>query len=50
MLINVSNYLLFVVPCSIGHYYSNEECISCPKGTYQDTIGNYENEKEATKP
>ncbi|XP_076073438.1 uncharacterized protein LOC143045037 isoform X3 [Mytilus galloprovincialis] len=27
------------LPCSIGHYYSNEECLSCAKGTYQDQTG-----------
>ena len=32
-------FIAYCVPCSIGHYYSNEECISCLKGTYQDTIG-----------
>ena len=36
---NINLWIIFVVPCSIGHYYLNEECISCPKGTYQDTIG-----------
>ncbi|CAG2241794.1 unnamed protein product [Mytilus edulis] len=32
-------FLAYCVPCSIGHYYSNEECLSCDKGTYQDQTG-----------
>ena len=27
------------MPCSQGSYLFNNECISCPKGTYKDTYG-----------
>ncbi|CAG2221269.1 unnamed protein product [Mytilus edulis] len=29
----------FCVPCSIGHYLSNEECLPCQVGTYQLLTG-----------
>ena len=27
------------LPCSVGTYFDNDECIPCPKGTYKDTYG-----------
>lgn len=30
-------FLSITVPCSIGSYYSEEECKLCPLGSYQDT-------------
>ena len=27
------------LPCSVGTYESNNECVPCPKGTYKDTYG-----------
>ncbi|CAC5361892.1 unnamed protein product [Mytilus coruscus] len=33
------NHFTLEVPCSIGHYYSNGECLSCAIGTYQDETG-----------
>ncbi|XP_052070045.1 sushi, von Willebrand factor type A, EGF and pentraxin domain-containing protein 1-like isoform X2 [Mytilus californianus] len=32
-------FIAYCVPCSIGHYYSNDECLSCAIGTYQDQTG-----------
>lgn len=31
--------IAYCVPCSIGHFASNNECLSCNKGTYQDQDG-----------
>ncbi|XP_063444324.1 sushi, von Willebrand factor type A, EGF and pentraxin domain-containing protein 1-like [Mytilus trossulus] len=31
--------IAYCVPCSVGHYSSNNECMSCDKGTYQNQDG-----------
>lgn len=27
------------MPCSVGHFFANDECLSCPIGTYQHFTG-----------
>lgn len=35
----IISFFFAKVPCSVGHFYHDAECIPCPKGTYQADTG-----------